>query len=164
MKFRVIAGRHVQDGRIFGKDEILESEHDLVSQFRNKFERVDDDTPVTPVKTPAPPGPAPRYVANPPETDARFGSPVSPPAPEDAEEGTTPARTRKAPAEKPSKPAGTDVTSDFAKAKEEDFKVFRDKGKLYIYDADDLSKPINPDGSNKGEVDKVIVDHLKTQR
>jgi len=42
MKFKVLRGVHVEGGRIYESNSIVDSETDLVRLFKNKFERVDD--------------------------------------------------------------------------------------------------------------------------
>jgi hypothetical protein len=52
MKFRVMAGQHIQDGpdgknHVYKTNDVVESKKDLVAQFgREKFQREHDDAPV----------------------------------------------------------------------------------------------------------------------
>jgi len=65
MKFRVKAGKHVEDGRVYKKDEVVESHHDLLKLFPEKFELVheapfaaqgEDPEPVPEPRKPTPKG------------------------------------------------------------------------------------------------------------
>lgn len=54
MKFRVLAGKHSERGRIWMRGQVIETTTDLASRFngatvvRQKFERVPDGTPADP--------------------------------------------------------------------------------------------------------------------
>ena len=48
MKFKVMKGSHAaKDTTVYREGEVLECDDDLCAMFKNKFERVDDDTKVT---------------------------------------------------------------------------------------------------------------------
>lgn len=69
----------------------------------------------------------------------------------------------------PGEPEGTDVTDRFPKAKEQDYKVYKrtsfnppDEGVFFLYDADDLSKPVGH-GLKRGDVDAAVEKAVKTE-
>jgi len=140
-KFRLLAGIHVMQGRVYGKDEIICTSELLDEMFKNKFEKVHDSTPIAKaiVSNIAPPA-AKAPVVDAPQVDEDDAGEVAP-------------------------PDGDDVTADFQQAVDQDFKVFRRKegrkSLYYVYDADDLSKPLNDKGVKKGEVDGVIEEALE---
>lgn len=47
MKFLVLSGHHYEEGLRYGKEDIVESDHNLEEVFQNKFRRISDDSPVT---------------------------------------------------------------------------------------------------------------------
>lgn len=150
-KFQLIGGDHVDEaGNSYTKNAIIESPHDLTRTFRLKFRRVSDVTPVT-KKGPKVVNMVPNLA--PPEAIGEVAEP--------ADVGTinTPALPPVAP------PAsetglGMEVTDQFPTAKEQDYKVYKRTGKYFVYDADDLTKAFNPDGSKKTDVDGVIASAL----
>jgi hypothetical protein len=148
-KFQLIGGDHVDEaGNSYAKGAIIESPHDLTRTFRLKFRRVSDVTPVS-KKGPK----VVNMVSNlaPPEAVAEVVEA------EKEEPGENPPM-----APTPSIPAslGIDVTDQFSTAKEQDYKVYKRTGKYFVYDADDLTKAFNPDGSKKTDVDGVIATAL----
>ena len=56
-KYRVKAGSHVEGDKIYRKDEVVSSPHDLVELFEEKFELV-PETPATKKVAPAKAGKA----------------------------------------------------------------------------------------------------------
>ena len=44
MKFRVLGGNHVEDGKVFRKGEVVESKRQLDKMFVNKFQFLDGET------------------------------------------------------------------------------------------------------------------------
>lgn len=148
MKFQVVEGSHCDlQGRVFKKGDVLESRYDLTKQFANKFKLVDVFTPVT--KRPV--------TINDSRKVAQLLPDQPPPAP------VAPPVVRqtvvKAQADEPEEepgPVGVDVTASFPKAIEEDYKIFKNEGRYYIYDVEALNKPLNGDGVKKVDVDKAI--------
>lgn len=75
MNYRVKAGRHVEEGHVYTKDQVVTSDRELDKLFLNKFERVQEWTPPIPkipeeVKlVPAPQTPT-RPLSEPPPTTA----------------------------------------------------------------------------------------------
>jgi hypothetical protein len=134
-RFEVIGGSHEQYGREYKKGDIVESSEDLTKVFRNKFRRVDDES----------------RMSRGTQTEGPLVMDVPPPPPP----------TKVA----PPKVEGKDVTSRFEKAVEQDLRVFRvGKGKdaeFFVYDADNLAKPINEEGTDEEGVDVVILGFLK---
>lgn len=62
MLFKVIAGTHRQDGKVYKADDVVMSKGDLCKSFRNKFERVLTDTQEEP--TPNAPNIPPPVIAS----------------------------------------------------------------------------------------------------
>ena len=54
MKFLVLAGTHIEEGVTYTKNQVIETEHDLLSCFTaNRFQRIAGDEPVrTPIELP----------------------------------------------------------------------------------------------------------------
>ena len=128
MKYRVIEGSHDQYGKIYSKGDVLDVDMDLIAMFPNKFEKASKEVPIT--KAPAAP------------TDIIPMVPQkNPPAPLQKEEKTN---------------RGKDVTEKFPDAVDMDFKVFIKNRKHYVYDVDDMAKPINSEPLKKGEVKAFI--------
>jgi len=75
-QFKVLAGRHVDRGRIYKTGEIVSSEADLVAAFPGKFEIVS-----RPVPSPEPSGEQEEFLNSQPKEEAEVlvqGSPDSP--------------------------------------------------------------------------------------
>lgn len=132
--YRVLSGATNIDGRTYSKDETVETHLPLDKMFVNAFERVDAGQAPAPVQSPAPapmttPAPARRARANPSATSATSAT----------------------------RPKGKDVTADFPLAVEQDFLVFKTGRELFVYDSDDLTRPLNEKGITKqSEVAKFI--------
>ena len=57
-------------------------------------------------------------------------------------------------------PKGKDVTAKFPAAVEEDFKVYQLNNRYFVYDTDDLSRPLNEVGLGVKVVEKYIHEKL----
>lgn len=157
-KFRLLngVGSHSQGGKVYragdGKrpGDVVASEHDLVAQWPGKFVEVDEDVPAT--KS------AVNLVGGSPQGQQQEAAPPSkaaePSKQPDAQEKGGDGETGGA------GDLGQDVTENFPKAVEQDFRVFKREGQYFVYDADDMSKPVGP-GAKKAGVDDVIVAALK---
>jgi hypothetical protein len=162
MLFQVLAGLHAQDGRIYKKGDFVECDTDLAKTFRNKFMQVSRPEVPKASAQPAKPEvvvfrqPVPVELPTRPKPTQNLAPAVAATTPVTA---ATPApATVPAPADNP---IGLDVTKRFPIAVDQDYKVFKSKGLLYVYDADDLSKPINAEGLvHKEDVTKAIEAHL----
>lgn len=150
MKFRIVAGVHVQNNVIHQKGTVIESVNDLCAAYRGKFERVPDDTPLTVGAAPAGaptqlhPIPAPDNPAFPSNPPAAPAAPATAPAADADDDGPE------------TGPMGVDVTAKFPVAGENDYRVFKHEKKYFVYDADNMAKPVNPAGAARGDVDGVI--------
>lgn len=153
-KFQVVSGFHVdEEGKKYGKGEIVESPHDLSATFRGKF--VKYDAPIADFRPV--PGPPIMYTDRP--LSALETAPVAPqpggPAvasqPNETDGAGIPGNL------------GEDVTARFPKAVEQDYKVFKKGPKFFVYDADEPGKPLNPDGAKRDEVDGIIEKALKPE-
>jgi len=40
-RFKVVAGAHIQEGKVFTKGKVVNSDHDLATTFKGKFEAID---------------------------------------------------------------------------------------------------------------------------
>jgi hypothetical protein len=154
-KFQVVSGFHVdEEGRKYGKGEVVESPHDLTATFRGKFTKVEP----TIADFRPPPGPPIAYTDRPltaPQTALVAPQPGGPAV------ASQPAETDEAGA--PGEAIGQDVTARFPKAVEQDYKVFKRGPKFFVYDADEPAKAINPDGARRDEVDAIIDKDLKPE-
>ena len=130
MKYRVKTGKHDQFGKVYCKGDVLDTDMDLIAMFPNKFEKVSKETPIT--KAPAAP------------TD------ITPMVPQKNPPAPVPS------SEEDDKDRGKDVTKNFPDAVDMDFKVFIQKHKHYVYDMDNMEKPVNPKPLKKAEVKKFI--------
>lgn len=156
-KFQVVAGFHVdEDGRKYGKDDVVESPHDLTATFRGKFRKL-DLTPMTDFRPPqAPPiaySDRPLTAAQTAPVAPRQGSPGMASQPDETDGAGAPH----------DEALGEDVTKRFPKAAEQDYKVFKKGPKFFVYDADEPGKAINPDGAKRDEVDTIIEKDLKPE-
>lgn len=156
MRFRILSGAHEQNGKLYHRGDVVESPYDLVALFVNKFERLPDAPAPAPVPSPTP---APSAVA---KAVSRSTEPLSPatqgqstpPAGKPAE---TSKNTTAEDVEKDPVPEGKEVTNSFRKAREQDYRVWKRDGLYFIYDVDNLYKPINPDGAaSRADVDAVV--------
>lgn len=156
-RFQVVEGVHVgDDGRRYKKDDVVNSPHDLAATFRGKFRRMDTVQSVAEEVGRQVGGPGPSGPTFVPPT----GSAPVPEVPEEEDDAETAPGTAEGPVE-PGKPKGTNQTAKFPTAKEQDYSVYKSGGLFYVYDNDDLNKPINETGVAKGGVEKVITDALK---
>lgn len=138
-KFEVLEGKHVQNGRIFQKGDIVESKSDLCATWKNKFCEVN-----TSARSSV--GKAVPNTASPPAQSAV-----------DADETDKEKKAKGKKVEEESEVIeGTDVTDQFTSAVEQDFKVYKNQGAYFIYNNDDLSKPFNENGVKKADVEKTI--------
>lgn len=120
MRFKILAGGHVDGGIVKGKDQIVESDSDLDKLFPGCYERVGDE-----VRIPNPPA-------------AKAVKAKEPEAEEDAID------------------LGKDVTKTFADAAEKGLKVFKRGMQYFVYEADDMEEPINPQPLDKPQVSKFL--------
>lgn len=150
-RFEVLAGAHSQDGHVFHKGEIVTSATDLCAQFINKFRRLDVAEPT--VQSVA--QEVGMLVGGPGPATAQDSPPIV------AGQGKATSGEGKPQESQPTAPTGKDVTAQFEKAAEQDFKVFKRDGKFFVYDGDNLSKPVNAEGVVKAAVDGVVAGALK---
>ena len=135
-KFKVTMGTHQEAGRVYKSGQTLETNTELHKMFPGKFQLLDgspasSQPPMPPVQPPAHP---------------------YPPIKADKAANTTAEQSKAT-----GKPEGRDVTKQFPKAVEEDFKVFKLIDGLYnVYDVDDQSKPCNNKPIPKAEIDIAI--------
>ena len=148
-------GNHAQkgpDGKIIiycAKDgNIIESDIDLYAKFPNKFERADEVFASFDSKKKKP------------TVQKAVKKEVEEPALEVADE---PEEVADEPEEeKAQEPLGKDVTKNFPRAGEEDFKVFYSKGKGYfVTESDDPFTALNKKRLKKELVTKFIEKYLK---
>jgi hypothetical protein len=144
-KFKVLAGPHVHSGRVYSKGDIIESEHDLAATWRNSFARVPDDEEASAGKR--------QQVIG----EVIGGSPNQPPAEPAVNEDEGEVETDQS---GKSGPLGTEVTKNFPKAIEQDFKVFKHESQYLIYNAEDLTKPIDGCPVAKAGVNALIEKEL----
>lgn len=163
-KFEVLAGVHCQDKKIYSTGDVVGSPDDLTQAFRGKFRRVDPNTPVSEGKPHIGQAPGTRPVPLTAQETKNAGQkgedldldPI--PAPKGRKTADTGEKDN-------SPPDGKDVTERFEKALEQDYKVFKVKGgNHFVYDADNLSAPINPEGAKAEDVDGVIDGALKGKK
>lgn len=144
-KYQVLEGSHYHDGRLHGKGDVIQTNVDLIAQFPNKFLKVGDSTPPTNSPAPLVLGPA-----------GSHGVDESKLPPKDLALTSEKPKPEKKGATKSEAPKGKDVTDKFPDAAEEDFKVFKNEGQYFVYDADDLSQPKNEQGVDKAGVAGVV--------
>lgn len=132
----------------------------LDQMFPCKFRRLESAAEVAAVVGRLVGGPGPA-IANPVTTPANLHQPHGAGLP--AQEGVVtgvvaqnPAPSAPVAAPTPTTPEGKDMTSKFPVAEEQDFKVYRNGGLYFVYDADDLSAPVNEKGVAKAKVAEVI--------
>lgn len=155
-------------GQVTRPGEVLQSRHDLRLDFANKFELMPDSTPLSPGQ-PIPGGEIARQLA---EIEAK--TPLkptvthAPPAPvpvaaaETPISGATAENAAPEPAEAenaPETPQGKDVTKQFPKALEEDYRVFKQGKTFAVYNADDMGKVA--EGIDRSAVDDAIAADVK---
>jgi hypothetical protein len=148
-KFRVRMGTHSQNGRVYTQGEIIESPHDLIKAWPNKFDLVADAAPVSK-----------GLDANLPliPSQLRDGTNKKEEAkadPEAEKSDAAPAKVKRA-----AKPKGLDVTDRFDGAKEQDFSVFKVRGEFFVYNNDDMTTPVNAKGAEKDAVGRIIEEAL----
>lgn len=154
-KFKLIAGIHVDEkGKSYKPGDVIASEHDLATQFREKFLPIGEDP-------------------NPPKEEElqRPANSAGGMAPQPSDQGavsnitkqlvppTSPNHKTAEESDAVSADAGDDVTEDFPEAEENDFVVLRKSRKYFVYDKDDKarSSPLEPDGSSRAaDVSKVV--------
>ena len=127
MKFKVIAGLFKIRGRTYKKGEVVKSPTDLTKSFRNKFERVVDDTPETKGQSIAstPPIPTPP-LSSPDKID------------EKEEEGMGKGTTGVAGVEVHPK-FGMDVTGEYPVAVENEMKIYQKGVSFTVIDSEDAT-------------------------
>ncbi len=150
--FRHKGQLHIHDGKAYGKDAVIKvaPRVDLCKQFPNNFEEVTSaaqiDAPGAPV--------AMQELAYTPQVVVK---------------APTAKLTKGGKAKKPKKvdavaPDGTNVTSAFPKALEQDYSVYKHEGLYFVYDNDVLRAgklvKVNPNGSSRAEVPAVIEENL----
>jgi len=141
--FRLIGGKHTQDGTKYRKGDTIESDVDMVKKHPNKFEAVFVQEVPTQKKIQAP---APIPV---PETQK---------AAKKEKEAVENIRPLKVPAPMPiPEPVKNDVTKQFPVATELDLRVIR-KGKMKfnIVEASDPETPLNAKALTKTEVNRML--------
>jgi len=152
-KFKVLAGPHVHSGRVYSKGDIIESEHDLAATWRNSFARVPDDEEASAGKRQQVIGEVIGGSPNQPTKPEVEKPPAEPAVNEDEGEVETDQSGK-------SGPLGTEVTKNFPKAIEQDFKVFKHESQYLIYNAEDLTKPIDGCPVAKAGVNALIEKEL----
>ncbi len=140
MQFKMIAGSLTHEGRVYNKGDVITTELPLDKMFVNSWQRLG-----TIVDTSAP---APTHARR------RAPTPAPEPLPEDA-----PVQT--AVAEPPVVNKGKDVTSNFPKAVDEDFLVYKKDMVYFVYDKDEPHVPLNAVGLGKLAVPKFIAKLLE---
>lgn len=140
-KYKVKAGIHVDGSKVYKAGEEFTSSCDtLCDTFQNKFEVISvDDQPKPPESVSA--------------REEGVGGNANPPP--------TPPSADSKPAKKSKGPQGKDKTSKFKKALENDYLVYLDEGRFFVYDKDDIAEPINSQGVNREDVDRVIEEALE---
>lgn len=191
-RFRVTEGTHVEeDGRKYTKGQTVDSPHDLAATFRGKFTPVDvQHYHPDPRLAPISPNPmaAPGFIDDPnqrnvsAEPQSQGGAPPNrlPPATpteglgRGTGDGEAPSGADAAPnaaanaGNTATLPEGEDVTDRFPKAKEQDYRVYKrvnyapDPGPFYLYDADDLSKPVGA-GLKRADVEPAVEKAIKSE-
>lgn len=127
--FELLESEHQQSGRTFQKGEVVPSVHDLAKLFINKFKEV--------------------VVVAPTTTTVSAGTPVG---------GEGQVSTTGTPALTAMKSAlGEDVTNDFPKAVEADYRVFRKGKKHFVASPDAPDTSLNKAALDKDDVDEFIV-------
>ena len=149
-KFKLVAGRHVANGRTYLPGEIINSHSNLAKIFPGNFKPVADDTPEKAEKQPVAAGPV----------ETPVGQPVPSPKPTEPVSQPEKPATKAAKAEK-AKDWGLNVTKSFPLAVDEDFRVFKKDWLYFVFDADNMDKPMNDVGVAKTGVDKVIHEALR---
>jgi hypothetical protein len=176
-RFRVLEGMHVepvpgfvgspQDPRRtkkYKKGDIVESNRDLAETFPNKFHKLSDEEFAPPVDLEARRKEVNSMIESGTwqEEDRRFLEHLS-------EENFRRLQTRlaltvsaRASEDKTLSTLGTDVTSNFTRAYDEGFKVFKNaKGKFQVTARTEVNKPLNKEALDKDSVDKFVDQFLK---
>lgn len=169
-KYKLKSGTHgMPDGRMYRKDDVIESEADLTTKFVNKFERVDpqvppsapylqDHAPTRPDEEPQREGFSAEVAEVLQEGATEALEPVADAKPQEA--AAEPAQPRTAPTTKRLKPR--DVTKHFPEAVEQDFRVTKTGKQYFVWDIDDPDEPLNAEGvTTKADVRRVIQEALE---
>lgn len=165
MKFKVLAGNYQEGNVTYGVGAVVESQRDLVGMFgKESFQQLDDAGDPVGGVTATPPAPPVSTIPG-----ARRPKPQE--APKRARDDDKPLPAKSGPTAPPpvktaikrtvSRPPhalteGKDVTSRFPAAVEQDCKVFRNADGYSIFDADDLSEPLNKRAVRKEEVEAFV--------
>lgn len=186
-RFKVKEGIHVDaaTGKTYSAGQIVESDHDLSKTFRGKFDKLESSQPGQPNPVPAA-GTLPSGASTSGGQATQASVPadsnqqqfVSDAVPGSGSQSTAP-QVLQAPSKDddendfedaadkdddtskaPAAALGTDVTDKFPHAKENDFNVYKRNGKFFVYDADDMSKPLNADGVAVGRGQTAPVDSI----
>lgn len=146
-KFKLTSGVFVYHQQRYKAGDVLEADRDLCRVFPNKFVAVSEEEAQARNKA-GKPSSVPAGQKSPPESTAGSTAPVDPPA--------APPAAPPPPPPPPAVPEGKNVTADFESAVDEDFRVYKVKDGFNVYDADDLSAPVNEKPVKKAEVEGVI--------
>lgn len=180
-KYEVLAGVHFDEaGKAHTKGMHVESKTDLRQNFAEKFRLVGEEPPPKPAQAQtldAPPvmvsqeplQPQPTGKATPATLDLAARANTALPAQagqhttdvppvntaEDDDEGddieeASPAQVAAG------TPAGRNVTPSFKKVEEQDYRVYKTADGYFVYDDDDLTKPVNPVAVTKPAVQGLV--------
>lgn len=139
-RYKVIAGQHMHFDKLYKKGDVVETDLDLLHLFKNKFQRVHEQSTI-PVKL---------------EIDK------DPDADDKTVDGSTVAHTNPPGETTPKVNPGVNVTKNFESAVDEDFLVFREKGgKHFIFDPDAPETALNKKPLKRSEVEAFITKHLE---
>lgn len=177
MKFELLAGSHSNDQGHHSMGDIVDAYTDLTVAFPNKFKRRHDlEVSAAAQRRPAPvvatkkPAPAPEPAAEEEDEGELTPNPSGDAAPQtqdeeapDASAGDTEKKPAQTGAKAGSKSAqfGDDVTADFPKAKDADFRVYKNGAGFWVVDPDEADKALNAKALKKGAVAEFIGGFLK---
>ncbi len=136
--FKQLGNTHYHnDGCMYKKGDVLKVPNhvDLAASFKNMFEEVTGKSKKIAVGVPV-----------------NRNAKMHPRDPKD-----------EAPAKKKTSISGKEVTASFQDAVDQDFVVYKRDGLYFVYDRGQV-KPINPNGSTRGKVSKVIANQLAKER
>lgn len=135
MLFRVLAGRHTANKVVYAKDDIVESDRDLVALFGdNKFKR---------------------------EIELEMKQDKTSPADSKAETTEPPKSTK--PKSKSTQPKPKDVTKDYPLAADNGLLVTKIGRKYFVADEEDPDTPLNDKGLKLNEVEGFIEDQFEAE-
>jgi hypothetical protein len=142
-RYKVRFGTHREHGVIYKSGEIFESYSDLTKMFPGRFEVIDGKALVAPE-------PMTKALVRPVKGRNQAAVDLDVTADAELDDNNPPPLA-------PAKPEGKDVTKHFPKAVEEDFRVYKlQDGSYNVFDADDLSRPVNDEKLTKPEINTCI--------